>query len=150
MRWCYRLMTEEFGPVTDDQIHERLQSGILKFCDEICAENSDQWRRGVDVPEFEGFQKNLSVAESLDDLAFEFEEVKSSADEVAPPSSADEQATSMLHNDAANFDSSTLSANAEFSVENSAALSVPLNINQPDQSTCDSTAGHRARLLDSR
>lgn len=73
-------MSEEFGPVTGDHIHALPQSGILTLCEEIRPEDSAPWLQVVDIPQFEDLHDNLSVAQSLHDLVFEFEDANTSND----------------------------------------------------------------------
>ena len=78
-RWFYRLFNEEFGPIVEDQVVELIRSQVLTGSDAIRSEDSGLWQT---VSDFEIFQLeinqaefgHLDVAETLEDLSFEFEE----------------------------------------------------------------------------
>ncbi len=132
MRWFYRLMSEEFGPVTGDQIHELLQSGILALDDEIRPEESASWIRVVDASEFEAFQETLSVAQSLDDLAFEFEDAQvNDRLQMAEPE-ATGPVTSESQNDIVKFDSPSPPASAPVERKSAAVMQSAADTDSPD------------------
>ena len=78
-RWFYRLFNEEFGPIVEDQVVELIRSNVLTQSDAIRSEDSEHWQT---LSDFELFQAeinqtefgHLDVAETLEDLSFEFEE----------------------------------------------------------------------------
>ena len=78
-RWFYRLMNEEFGPVVEEQVVELIRSQILTESDEVRSEHSRSWQTLIEVEFFHSERgqtetDHMDVAQTLDDLCFEFAE----------------------------------------------------------------------------
>ena len=70
-RWYYKLLMEEFGPVSEAMIQQLLQDGTLSSGDLIRAENSGDWVRADTVPPDDSEPDEIS---DLSELSFDFEE----------------------------------------------------------------------------
>ena len=79
-RWYYQLLTEEFGPVTVEQLHDMLQTGTLDESDLVRNEAGDDWVPLSDLKSSamtEAAASPSDVTTDIDDLselAFEFED----------------------------------------------------------------------------
>lgn len=70
-QWYYELLSEQFGPASEQEIHELIEVGTLSESDRVRHEESEQW---MSVAEFTETHSNASFASDLSDLQFEFEE----------------------------------------------------------------------------
>lgn len=82
--WFYRLNNEEFGPIVGEQVVELIRSQILTSTEWIRAEHASGWSPLGRVDAFreelnETRLQGLQIADSLDDLTFEFAETSSSS-----------------------------------------------------------------------
>ncbi len=78
-RWFYRMMNEEFGPIVEDQLVELIRSQILSDSDEVRVDGSESWQTLYEVECFQSAfyeteSDGMAVAQTFDDLSFEFEE----------------------------------------------------------------------------
>ena len=52
-RWFYRLFGEEFGPVSLDELHQIVQTGLISAEDEVRSETASQWQNADRIPELD-------------------------------------------------------------------------------------------------
>lgn len=70
-QWYYELLSEHFGPASEQEIHELIEVGTLSDSDRVRHEETDEW---ITVAVFMETYSNASFASDLSDLQFEFEE----------------------------------------------------------------------------
>ena len=70
-QWYYELLSEQFGPASEPEIHELIELGTLSGSDRVRSAQNGQW---MTVSEFTETHSNASFASDLSELQFEFEE----------------------------------------------------------------------------
>jgi hypothetical protein len=68
--WCYKLMGEELGPVSTEELQELIANGSLDPFTHICHNGQEEWKSAMDYPEFtltsaETPNRNPSAPDSL-------------------------------------------------------------------------------------
>ena len=73
-KWFYELLSEEFGPVTSEQIRELVLDGTLSASDRVRQENSDTWITAAEVPDESADSGEAEELTDLSELNFSFED----------------------------------------------------------------------------
>ena len=74
-RWFYELLTQEFGPVSSEQIDDLVSDGTLATSDRVRPEDSETWITVAQMPEStqDGSTAPAELSD-LSELSFSFEE----------------------------------------------------------------------------